>query len=429
MMNPCCVVNFLLVTCTVVSVAELPRIFCYRKAGVLGRNNYPNGETYKSSLRFMGKTNLASQTLINQANFYWIGLLSIGTPGQTFFVDFDTGSTDLWVPSSECQSTCGYKTRYDSRKSNTSRPNDASFRITYGDGSYVQGQFVYDTVMVAGLSVANQAFAQAKNMSGFSSSTFDGVFGLAYPSLATKGQTSVFYNMWQQGLINHPSFSFYFNPDPNVYPGGELILGGIDSSRYTGSITYTDVIIPAYWEFQLTNVQTNNHIICSNCRAILDTGTTLIVGPTNQIGLLNRLINGTYDSVTGLYAVDCQNRSLDSFPNVDFLLGNTTFTLSALQYLLVVHLTGDKYICYTVFQGVNLHDSTGSLMWILGDYFLSRFYSIYDLYANRVGLAKSISYDYLQSSPKSLFANSSAQTEQFSLYVFALFFFREMCVN
>lgn len=114
---------------------------------------------------------------------------------------------------------------------------------------------------------------------------------------------------------------------------------------------------------------------------------------------------------------------------MDFLLGNTTFTLSALQYLLIVHLTGGKHICYTVFQGVNLHDSTGSLIWILGDYFLSRFYSIYDLDANRVGLAKSVSYDYLQSSPKSLFANSSVHTELFSLYVFALFFLIEMCNN
>ena len=51
-------------------------IFCYRKAGVLGRNNYPNGETYKSSLRFMGKTNLASQTLINQANVLWKAIKS-----------------------------------------------------------------------------------------------------------------------------------------------------------------------------------------------------------------------------------------------------------------------------------------------------------------------------------------------------------------
>lgn len=45
---------------------------------------------------------------------------------------------------------------------------------------------------------------------------------------------------------------------------------------------------------------TNNEKICSNCRAILDTGTTLIVGPTVQIAMLNRFIGGRYDEDLGL---------------------------------------------------------------------------------------------------------------------------------
>jgi hypothetical protein len=49
-----------------------------------------------------------------------------------------------------------------------------------------------------------------------------------------------------------------------------------------------------------SSVQTNGNTICSNCYAILDTGTTLIVGPTSQIAVLNRAIRATYDQVTGL---------------------------------------------------------------------------------------------------------------------------------
>ncbi|CAF2429997.1 unnamed protein product [Rotaria sp. Silwood2] len=320
--------------------------------------------TYKSSLRFRGKTNLITESLFNQANYYWIGLISIGIPGKTFIVNFDTGSTDFWVPSIQCLSTCG------------------------------------------NLSVLNQAFAQANNISGFSSSTFDGVLGLAYPSLGTPGQIPIFYNMWQQGLIPNPIFSFYFNPNPNAYPGGELIFGGADLTRYLGSITYVDVIILAYWEFMMNSVQTNGKTICSNCRAILDTGTTLIVGPSNQIALLNYVIGGTYEPETGLYAVDCYTRLLSDFPDVEFSIGNITFTLSVLQYLLILK-DGDNYVCYTVFQGVDLRDNRGNLIWILGDYFLSRFYSIYDVNRNQIGLAKSISYNYLQIHPKSLFSNSS----------------------
>lgn len=70
--------------------------------------------------------------------------------------------------------------------------------------------------------------------------------------------------------------------------------------------------------------------------------------------------------------------------------------------------SANGYVCYTVFQGVNLKDTEGSFIWILGNYFLSRFYSIYDVRFNRIGLAKSISYDYFQSPPECLF-NSSNQ--------------------
>ncbi len=65
-----------------------------------------------------------------------------------------------------------------------------------------------------GLSVVNQVFAEAVNMSGFNG-TNDGLLGLAYPNLATGGEAPLFYNMWSQNLIPQPIFSFYLNPYVN----------------------------------------------------------------------------------------------------------------------------------------------------------------------------------------------------------------------
>jgi hypothetical protein len=90
------------------------------------------------------------------------------------------------------------------------------------------------------------------------------------------------------------------------------------------------------------------------------------------------------------------------------------------QYLLSFN-NGDKSICYSVFQGVDLYDSQKNLIWILGDYFLTRFYSIYDLKLNRIGLAKSISYNYLPKFSKSLSENSGNQTGLFSSSLLILF--------
>ena len=92
-----------------------------------------------------------------------------------------------------------------------------------------------------------------------------------------------------------------------------------------------------------------------------------------------------------------------------FSIGNETFILSVLQYLLIVN-SKNGYVCYTVFQGVNLKDAKGSFIWILGNYFLSRFYSIYDVRFNRIGLAKSISYDSFRPLPEPLFNNSSQRS-------------------
>jgi hypothetical protein len=87
-------------------------------------------------------------------------------------------------------------------------------------------------------------------------------------------------------------------------------------------------------------------------------------------------------------------------------------------------LDDDNYTCYTIFQGVNLKDDSGDLIWILGGYFLSRFYSIYNIHLNQIGLAKSISYNYLQIPPKSLFNNSTNKPILFfiifSNYLFVL---------
>jgi len=50
----------------------------------------------------------------------WYGALSLGTPQQTFEVIFDTGSSNVWVPSSQCsESACSTKTKYDHGKSSS----------------------------------------------------------------------------------------------------------------------------------------------------------------------------------------------------------------------------------------------------------------------------------------------------------------------
>ncbi|CAF4702779.1 unnamed protein product, partial [Rotaria socialis] len=196
----------------------------------------------------------------------------------------------------------------------------------------------------------------------------------------------------------------------NATSGGELIFGGADPSKYTGSITYISVSIEGYWEFPMASVSVGSTSISSSTYAIADTGTTLIVGPTAQVDSLNGAIGATYDSSSQLYTVDCHTRSLSSFPNITFTIGDTVFILKPLQYLWI---TGDQsagYICYSVFSPSDSTDSNGNLFWILGDFFLYRYYSVFDIQNNRVGFSTSISYDWMPTVGSSLFPTSSTTT-------------------
>ena len=76
----------------------------------------------------------------------WTGSVTIGSNKQTFVIDFDTGSSDLWVPSSSCtSSTCSSKDTYDASASSTSEEENGTFSIEYGDGSTVSGPIYTDT--------------------------------------------------------------------------------------------------------------------------------------------------------------------------------------------------------------------------------------------------------------------------------------------
>jgi hypothetical protein len=70
----------------------------------------------------------------------------------SYTVDFDTGSSDLFVPAAGC-ATCNGHQMYDPTASSTSQDRGETFTLTYGDGSSVTGEQYDDTVIVAGLKV------------------------------------------------------------------------------------------------------------------------------------------------------------------------------------------------------------------------------------------------------------------------------------
>lgn len=316
----------------------------------------------------------------NFLNAQYFSEISLGTPPQSFKVVLDTGSSNLWVPSTQCGSiACYLHSKYDSGESSTYKKNGSSFEIRYGSGS-LSGFVSQDTFRIGDLEVKKQDFAEATNEPGlaFAFGKFDGIMGLGYDTISVNKITPPFYNMIDQGLLDEKVFAFYLG-DANG-DESEAIFGGVDKKHYTGDITWMNLRRKAYWEVKLDSVSFGKDTAdMEDTGVILDTGTSLIALPSTIAELLNKEI-GAKKGWNGQYTVECDKRS--ALPDLTFSLSGHNFTLPATDYILEVQGS-----CISTFMGMDFPEPVGPLA-ILGDAFLRRYYSIYDLEKNRVGLAK-----------------------------------------
>ncbi|XP_028842056.1 napsin-A [Denticeps clupeoides] len=328
------------------------------------------------------------ERLTNFMDAQYYGSISIGTPPQEFTVLFDTGSSNLWVPSIHCSFfdvACWLHHRYNAKKSTTYVQNGTEFSIQYGRGS-LSGYISEDTVTLAGLQVPSQQFAEAIKQPGvvFAVARFDGVLGMGYPAISVDQVTPVFDTVMANRLLPQNVFSFYMNRDPKAAVGGELVLGGMDKEHYSGDVHYVNVTRKAYWQIQMDAVEVGNQLtLCKDsCQAIVDTGTSLLTGPVQEIRALHKAI-GAIPLLMGEYWIDC--KKIPSLPVISFNLGGKMFNLTGADYVLQESQMGVK-ICLSGFMAMDVPPPAGPL-WILGDVFIGRYYTVFDRDGDRIGFA------------------------------------------
>ncbi|CAG8584287.1 9925_t:CDS:2 [Acaulospora colombiana] len=192
------------------------------------------------------KREVGHDELVDESSQLWQGKISVGTPPVEYTVDFDTGSSDLFLPAKDCDQTCKGHTPYDTSASSTSKALNKSFTLKYGDGSNVSGKQFTDTVEIAGLKATKQTLGAATTYSdGFGSSNFpaDGLMGMGFQSISEYNAPPVFQSFVSQGQTSDPVFAMKLTEQ-----GSELTLGGLADTLYKGDITYVPVTQEGYWQ-------------------------------------------------------------------------------------------------------------------------------------------------------------------------------------
>ena len=225
--------------------------------------------------RKYGVKDVPVSSLTNYLDREYYGPITIGTPAQNFTVSFDTGSSNLWVPSSMCEPSIGngfacldHET-YNSTLSSTYVSDGTEFAISYGLGR-VRGFQSVDDVNIAPHSasspslVAKQAtFGEAVDEPGiaFLVAKFDGILGLGYQANSVNNVIPIYTQLMNEGLVDSGVFSFYLNKNAAEEEGGEIAWGGVNPERFVGTfpesfewhdVTYFQTV--TYWQIQMGTV-------------------------------------------------------------------------------------------------------------------------------------------------------------------------------
>lgn len=334
-------------------------------------------EFSKRQLAYLAARYSKTANMSNTLNLQYTMEIGIGTPEQKFKVILDTGSSDMWVYGSNCFSdACLSNRQYDSSASSTYSPQSGYLEVYYGTGQ-VRGHLSKDDVhLTPDLVVSRQVFGAVSEASeDFKDSTMDGILGLAFTSLSSTNSDPPFESLIKQKKVADPIFSIYLNRDLSSPFGGEVTFGAMDQSHINGPGIKAPIVERSWYTFKLNEVCFGPNG-CSKSAfrggyAIADTGTSMIVGPTNIIAEINEEIIGAYRDESGLFLVDCS--MIPYLPTMTLKLEEGSLIIPASAYI----LKSPWDFCTTGFQPAS--PMPGNPEWVLGDVVLGEYYSVYNM--------------------------------------------------
>ncbi|KAF8961369.1 aspartic peptidase domain-containing protein [Flammula alnicola] len=342
----------------------------------------------------------------------YFGTITIGTPPQSFAVILDTGSSDLWLAGTSCKSCTSATPLFQTSQSSTFQGGASTIgttgttigsriQITYGSGQ-VTGLLSSDTVSMGGFTIPNQNFLDVDDLqSDQGGSLLDGavsgIMGLAFSTIASTRATPFWQALVNGNQLSTPEMGFWLertnNPQIQDVPGGVFTLGGTNSSLFTGDVEFINmpVTTPSFWLLAVSSITVNGKsvtISTNTALSAIDTGTTLIGGPTTDVANIWAAVpnSGPSPSSPGFFNFPCSTQVV-----VTLSFGGKAWPISAADMNTGPEPNDNTKCIGAIFdlsQGTNIEPGSGNPSWVVGDTFLKNVYSVFRATPPSVGFAQ-----------------------------------------
>jgi len=352
----------------------------------------PVAESFDTSLgnslgsKLFSSKYLGNSVVTNAKNLGYAGTIELGNPPQSFLVVFDTGSDMIVITSNQCQGThCNDMAHY---TCTSCTKTSYSYNISYGDGTWGSGPIVADTVGLGGLVVENQQILDITRSGLDLTSYGPGISGLVglMPSSPVLNAVPPLATIYKNKLLDMNVFSVYLAATLKQNQGGSFLFGGIDDTKYMGSLNQMPIstapgVRTGMWYVDADNVFVGGVPVKGYSKSpwLFDTGTSFIAVPTTFAEAYHANIPGSSFSATDqLYTLPCT--------------GNYSFGISfnGVQYEVpyqdyIAAAGSGSSSCVSLVMPLGNYE-----MYILGDPFLRQIYAVYDFTpgASRIGIAK-----------------------------------------
>lgn len=305
--------------------------------------------------------------------------MKFGSEAQEMFMLIDTGSANTWVFSSDCKSkTCSVHNTFGKEDSATLKTTSETWALAYGTGE-VEGIVVKDKIAFANYSV-DMGFGLATNASDdFNNYPMDGILGLGRKSSDQLGTPTIMDVLDDQADLTQNIIGVHLHRAKDGTKDGEIMFGGVDTSKFKGTLSYTETVNDDAWEIPVEDMLVNGSPAkFANRTAIIDTGTTFILIPPKDAKILHALIPDSQENGES-YTLPCSARA-----KLEVRINGKLYEISPKDYVGKPVSSGSSTCSSTIIG----HQAFGETQWILGDVFLKNVYAVFDFDEKRIGETK-----------------------------------------